>query len=207
MNFDDSRSDAKDRLRRAFASLQAARALLVLEQPCRDDAVNRAAAAALHAARALIDSQWAKDSQPGWDPYWRPGMARSVRAHEARSLEALQKLLSRFDSLAANLTLPADFSEYLRTLVEDGFEADSGEAPEYDAEEADLAVETALQLVATVARQMGLSGEFQARFSSFAVTDPIMPLKPALLAPARAKDAVPAGGSGRASGPPAGDNS
>ena len=178
MNFDDSRADAKSRLSRAFASLAAARSLLLLEQPCPDDAVNRASAAALHAARALIDSQWAKDSQPGWDPYWRPGMPRSLRAHEARSLEALQKLIDRFDRLAENLTLPADFGEYLRTLVEDGFDADSGEAPEYDVEEANLAVETALQLVATVARQIGMSGEFQARFSSFAVTDPIIPLSP-----------------------------
>jgi uncharacterized protein (UPF0332 family) len=183
------------RLRRAFSSLQSARALLAQEEPCTDDAVSRAAAAALHAVRALVESQWARDSQPGWDPLFRPGMSRPYGPHrgEARSIEALQRLLERFDTLAANLRLPPDFNQYLRTLVEDGQEADIGEAPEYEMDEAEDAVETALRLVATVAGQIGLSGEFQARFASFAVTDPVIPIDPAVLA-ARARATSPEGG-------------
>jgi hypothetical protein len=66
--------DVQGRLRKAHATLVAARALLNLEPPCRDDAVSRASVAALQAARALVDSKWARDSQPHWDPNWRPGM-------------------------------------------------------------------------------------------------------------------------------------
>lgn len=53
-----------------------ARALLHHKPPCRDRAVNRASVAALQAARALVDSQWARDSQPGSDPHWRPHMTK-----------------------------------------------------------------------------------------------------------------------------------
>ena len=59
---------------------------------------------------------------------------------EGVSLEALQKLLDRFERLSASLELAPDFTQYLRTLVEDGLAADSGEAPEYDDDEARVAL-------------------------------------------------------------------
>ena len=136
MTTPERRADAESRLRKAHATLGAAKALLALEPPCRDDAVNRAAMAALHAARALVDSRWARDSHPGWDPNWRPGMPRALSSRDGFSLDALQKLLDRFDRLSASLKLAPDFTQYLRTLVEDGLEADAGEGPEYDDEEA-----------------------------------------------------------------------
>jgi hypothetical protein len=163
MTTPDTRADAQSRLRRSFASLGGARALLVMQPPCCDDAVNRASAAALHAARALVDSQWAKDSQPGWDPTFRPGMLRPPTLSAERkqsSLDQFLHLLDKFERLAANMSLPADFTLYLRTLVEDGLDADTGEAPGYDLEEASLALETATQLVASVAAQMGQGVEF-----------------------------------------------
>jgi hypothetical protein len=166
MTSPDRRADAQSRLRRSFASLGGARALLTLPSPACDDAVNRASAAALHAARALVDSQWAKDSQPGWDPTFRPGMlARLGGLAEGRrlsSLDAFLKLLDRFEALAANMSLPPDFTLYLRTLVEDGLDADTGEAPGYDLDEASLALETATQLISSVAHQIGLGDEFRA---------------------------------------------
>ena len=159
----DRRADAQSRLRRSFASLGAARALLSLSPPSCDDAVNRASAAALHAARALVDSQWAKDSQPLWDPTYRPGMLRSPSVERKQtSVETIVRLLDRFESLAANMSLPPDFTLYLRTLVEDGLDADVGEAPGYDLDEASLAVETATQAVSSVAHQIGLGDEFRA---------------------------------------------
>ena len=162
----DRRADAQSRLRRSFASLGGARALLAMQPPSCDDAVNRASAAALHAARALVDSQWAKDSQPGWDPTFRPGMISRppnlAAERQGSSLDTFLKLLDRFEQLAANMSLPPDFTLYLRTLVEDGLDADIGEAPGYDLDEASLALGTATQLVSSVAQQMGLDDEFQA---------------------------------------------
>lgn len=159
MTTPERRADAESRLRKAHATLGAAKALLALEPPCRDDAVNRAAMAALQAARALIDSKWARDSHPDWDPNWRPGMPRALSSREGFSLDALQKLLDRFERLSADLKLAPDFTQYLRTLVEDGLEADAGEGPEYDDEEARVAIATSEQLVMTVAGQLGLRDE------------------------------------------------
>lgn len=158
----ERRANADSRLRKAHATLGAAKALLAIDPPCRDDAVNRAAMAALQAARALVDSQWARDSHPEWDPNWRPGMVRAVSTREGVSLEALQKLLDRFERLSASLNLPPDFTQYLRTLVEDGLAADSGEAPEYDDEEARVAIATSEELVMTVAAQLGIAEELRA---------------------------------------------
>jgi hypothetical protein len=158
----ERRANAESRLRKAHATLGAAKALLALDPPCRDDAVNRAAMAALQAARALVDSQWARDSHPDWDPNWRPGMVRAVSAREGVSLEALQKLLDRFERLSATLDLAPDFTQYLRTLVEDGLLADSGEAPEYDDEEARVAIATSEELVMTIAAQLGIAEELRA---------------------------------------------
>src|SRR5258707_803633 len=115
MTTPERRADAESRLRKAHATLGAAKALLGLDPPCRDDAVNRAAVAALQAARALIDSKWAPD-----------------------------------------------FTQYLRTLVEDGLEADAGEGPEYDDEEARVAIGTSEKLVMTVAGQLGLADDLRA---------------------------------------------
>jgi uncharacterized protein (UPF0332 family) len=165
MSATDTSTDATTQLRRSFASLAAARVLLRLDPPAYGDAVSRAAAAALHAARALVGSQWARDSQPGWDPDWRPGMPRSRRTLKDRSGAApdeLHRLLERFDRLAANARLPEDFTQYVRTLVEDGQDADSGESPDYDADEARQAVGTATRMVATVAGQLEMAVEFQA---------------------------------------------
>jgi hypothetical protein len=162
MTTPDRRADAESRLRKAHATLGAAKALLALDPPCRDDAVNRAAMAALQAARALVDSQWARESHPGWDPNWRPGMLCAVSTREGVSLEALQKLLDRFERLSASLQLAPDFTQYLRTLVEDGLAADSGEAPEYDDDEARVAIGTSEQLVMTVAALLGIDGELRA---------------------------------------------
>jgi hypothetical protein len=155
------RADAESRLRKAHATLGAAKALLALQPPCRDDAVNRAAMAALQAARALVDSNWARDSHPGWDPNWRPGMPRALSSRDGFSRDALEKLLDRFERLSASLKLAPDFTQYLRTLVEDGLEADSGEAPEYDDDEARVAIATSEQLVMTVAEQLGMAGELR----------------------------------------------
>jgi hypothetical protein len=188
MTSQERRADAQSRLRRSFSSLGAARALLGLMPPAYDDVVNRASAAALHAARALVDSQWARDSQPGWDPEWRPGMPRALRQQSDRSAwspDALHRLLDRFDGLAPGLHLPPDFTQYLRTLVEDGLEADTGEAPEYDADEARMAVSLATRVVASVAEQLAMAPEFRAAEATWsqvndAVTDPIaLPVTPA----------------------------
>jgi len=162
MTIPERRANAESRLRKAHATLGAAKALLALDPPCRDDAVNRAAMAALQAARALVDSQWARESHPGWDPNWRPGMLRALSTREGVSLDALQKLLDRFERLSASLKLAPDFTQYLRTLIEDGIAADSGEAPEYDEDEARVAIATSEQLVMTVAGQLGISEEFRA---------------------------------------------
>jgi hypothetical protein len=167
----DRRADAESRLRRSLTSLGAARALLNLQPPAYDDAVNRASAAALHAARALVDSQWAKDSQPGWDPEWRPGMPRSYRQaknSEVWSPDALHRLLDRFAGLAAQMGLPEDFTMYLRTLVEDGLEADTGEAPNYDEDEARHAVRLSTQMIASVAQRLSMGSEFEAAASEWA---------------------------------------
>src|SRR5256714_15069814 len=161
MTTPERRADAESRLRRAHAPLGAAKALLRLTPPCRDDAVNRAAMAALQAARALIDSKWARDSHPGWDPNWRPGMPRALSSRQGFSLEALQKLLDRFERLSASLKLAPDFTQYLRTLVEDGLESDAGEGPAYDDEEARVAIGTSEKLVMTVAGQLGLAEELR----------------------------------------------
>ncbi len=155
----ERRADAQGRLRKAHATLAGARALLNLTPPCRDDAVNRASVAALQAARALVDSQWARDSQPGWDPHWRPHMAKPGEPKDPSSVRRLHQLLDRFELLARGLALEPDFTDYLRTLVEDGLEADTGEAPEYDDDEARAAIETAERLVLKVADQLGLAGE------------------------------------------------
>jgi hypothetical protein len=162
MTSPERRADAESRLRKAHATLGAAKALLALDPPCRDDAVNRAAMAALQAARALIDSKWARDSHPDWDPNWRPGMPPALSSREGFSLDSLQKLLDRFERLSASLKLAPDFTQYLRTLVEDGLEADSGEGPAYDDEEARVAIATSEKLVMTVAGQLGLSEELRA---------------------------------------------
>lgn len=153
------RDDVQTRVRKAHATLQAARALLKHEPPLRDDAVNRASAAALQAARALVESQWARDSQPAWDPSWRPGMPKPGMPKDPLSAAAVQKLLERFEVLAARLGLGPDFTDYVRTLVEDGLDADFGEAPGYDEDEALQAIETAGKLVFTVAAQVGLGDE------------------------------------------------
>jgi hypothetical protein len=152
----ERRADAQGRLRKAHATLVAARALLNLEPPCRDDAVNRASVAALQAARALVDSQWARDSQPHWDPNWRPGMSPPGEPRDPYSVKRLHQVLDRFEVLARGLSLEPDFTDYVRTLVEDGLEADTGEAPEYDDDEARVAIETAQRLVLTVAGQIGV---------------------------------------------------
>jgi hypothetical protein len=89
-------------------------------------------------------------------------MVRAVSTREGVSLEALQKLLDRFERLSASLNLPPDFTQYLRTLVEDGLAADSGEAPEYDDEEARVAIATSEELVMTVAAQLGIAEELRA---------------------------------------------
>ncbi len=148
-------------MRKAQATLIGARALLNLQPPCRDDAVNRASVAALQAARALVDSQWAKDSQPGWDPHWRPHMTTPGEPKDPSSVRRLHQLLDKFEVLALGLALEPDFTDYLRTLVEDGLEADTGEAPEYDDEEARVAIETAERLVLMVANQLGLANELR----------------------------------------------
>ena len=173
------RADAESRLRKAHATLGAAKALLTLDPPCRDDAVNRAAMAALQAARALIDSKWARDSHPGWDPNWRPGMPRALSSREGFSLEALQKLLDRFERLSTSLELAPDFTQYLRTLVEDGLEADAGEGPEYDDDQARVAIATSEELVMTVAGQLGMREELRALAAA------VPPQPPAAVSPAR----------------------
>lgn len=162
MTFPERRADAQSRLRKAHSTLGAARALLSHQPPCRDDAVNRAAVAALQAARALVDSQWARDSQPSWDPTWRPGMVPGT-GKERFSVEGTRKLLDRFERLAAHLRLAPDFTQYVRTLVEDGLEADTGEAPEYDDDEARRAIETAEKLLMTVAAQIGVADQIQSK--------------------------------------------
>jgi len=159
MTTPERRADAESRLRKAHGTLGAAKALIALDPPCRDDAVNRASMAALQAARALIDSKWARDSHPGWDASWRT--PRALSAREGFSLEALQRLLDRFERLSSSLQLAPDFPQYLRTLVEDGLEADAGEGPEYDDEEARRAIATSEQLVMTVAGQLGMSEELR----------------------------------------------
>ncbi len=158
--------------------------MLSVDPPLRDDAVNRASAAALNAARALVGAQWAKISQNGWDPTWRPGMSRPPDAVgiDRHSRQAYDKLLDRFQLLAAGAGLPEDFILYLRALVDDGFEADAGETPEYDGEESDGAVETAMRLVAAVAEQLSMGAEYRARVAAFpgsenaATTDESRPL-------------------------------
>ena len=179
MTTPDRRADAQSRLRRSFASLGGARALLVMQPPSCDDAVNRASAAALHAARALVDSQWAKDSQPGWDPTFRPGMLSRpgslIAERKQSSLDAFLKLLDRFEALAANMSLPPDFTLYLRTLVEDGLDADNGEAPGYDLDEASLALETATQLISSVANQIGMGDELRAAQQTWVALPRIAP--------------------------------
>lgn len=180
----DRRADAESRLRRAFDALCAARVLLSQPRPLRDDAVNRASVAALNAARALVGAQWAKISANGWDPTWRPGMSRPPDASgiDRHSRQAYDKLLDRFQELAAGAGLPSDFTLYLRALVDDGFEADSGETPEYDTEESEHAVSTAWRLVAAVADQLNLGDEFRVRSASWpggdsaATTDEAMPI-------------------------------
>lgn len=165
MTSPDRRADAESRLRRAFEALRAARVLLAQDRPLRDDAVNRASVAALNAARALVGAQWAKLSSNGWDPSWRPGMSRPPDASGGgrQSKEAYDKLLERFQELASGAGLPVDFTLYLRALVDDGLEADSGETPAYDQEESEYAVTTAWRLVAAVADQLNLGEEFRAR--------------------------------------------
>jgi hypothetical protein len=159
MGIAERRADAQSRLRKAHATLGAARVLLGIEQ-CRDDAVNRASIAALNAARALIDSQWARDSNPGWDPTWRPGMPKPGQlAPDRFSADAMYQLLDRFEKVAQALWLPPDYTQYLRTLVEDGLDADHGESPGYDADEAMVAIATAEQLILVVAQQLGLAEE------------------------------------------------
>lgn len=169
MTSPDRRHDAESRLRRAFDSLRAARLLLSTEPPLRDDAVNRASVAALNAARALVAAQWAKISANGWDPTWRPGMSRPPDASgiDRHSRQAYDKLLDRFQELAAGAGLPNDFTLYLRALVDDGFEADSGETPEYDLEESEHAVNTAWRLVMAVADQINLGDEFRTRSAAW----------------------------------------
>ena len=160
MTTPERRADAESRLRKAHATLGAAKALIALDPPCRDDAVNRAAMAALQAARALVDSKWARDSHPDWDPSRRTPPALSSR--EGFSLDVLQRLFDRFERLSSSLKLAPDFTQYLRTLVEDGIEADAGAGPEYDDEEARGAIATSEQLVMTVAGQLGMSEELRA---------------------------------------------
>jgi hypothetical protein len=155
------RADAQSRLRKAHATLAAARTLVLLEPPLRDDAVNRASSAALQAARALLDSQWARESQPGWDPSWRPGMPLPGQPKDPLSQEAVRRLLERFQMLASSLGLAEDFTDYVRTLVEDGFDADLGDLPEHDDEEARTAISTAETLVYMVAARIGLVDELR----------------------------------------------
>jgi len=88
-------------------------------------------------------------------------MPRALSSREGFSLEVLQKLLDRFERLSASLKLAPDFTQYLRTLVEDGLEADAGEGPEYDDEEARVAIGTSEKLVMTVAGQLGLAEELR----------------------------------------------
>jgi len=123
--------DPREARRRGIAPAQGAcdarrgEGLIALDPPCRDDAVNRAAMAALQAARALIDSKWRGTAiQDGI----RTGGRHASRAlSRGFSLESLQKLLDRFERLSASLKLAPDFTQYLRTLIEDGLEADAGE--------------------------------------------------------------------------------
>jgi len=171
MTTPERRADAQSRLRRSFTALGGARALLAMKPPCPDDAVNRASAAALHAVRALVDSQWARDSQPHWDPTHRPGMSRPPGLAAERKLSSLDtflKLLDKFEALASNMSLPPDFTLYLRTLVEDGLDADTGEAPDYDLDEAARALQTANQLISAVASQIGMEKEFGSASASWA---------------------------------------
>lgn len=162
MTTPERRAGAESLLRKAHATLGAAKALVALDPPCRDDAVNRAAMAALQAARALVDSKWARDSHPGWDPNWRLGTPVALSSREGFSIDVLQRLLDRFERLSSSLKLAPDFTQYLRTLVEDGLQADAGEGPEYDDEEARGAIATSEHLVMTVAGQLGMSEELRA---------------------------------------------
>lgn len=142
---------ARLRLNKARASLEAARALMVA--PTWDDAVNRAAAAALHAARALLTLRGIRFTAPNAkiDPEWRPGMTRAPAA-ERFAAETLTALLDAFERTAPAAGLPADTAQYLRTLAEDGHDADQSDAAAFDESEAVESLDTAERLVAAVAR-------------------------------------------------------
>lgn len=146
------RAAARSRLRKAAQTLAAARTLLAAGPTCADDAVNRASAAALQAARALVDAH-GSPHDPFWDPEWRPGMQRR-RLHHRTTSDAIQELIAEFDRVAAAAPLPPDSTQYLRTLAEDGLAADSGEMLAFQPEEARLVLDTAQRLLGIVAERL-----------------------------------------------------
>jgi hypothetical protein len=144
---------AEMRLGKARQSLEAARALLI--EKLWDDAVNRAAAAALQAARALAawrgEVTGTRYKMPAWDPDYRPGMQRP--AYEKRiGADPVLQVIEAFQQVAPAVNLPADAPDYLRALVEDGADADRADSQAFDEEEGLKSVDAAEKLVAQAAK-------------------------------------------------------
>ena len=151
------RSETEGRLRKAEISLEAARALIERKPPCIDDAVNRASAAALQAARALVDARWPPhETEVPHDPTWRPGMPRQTPLGPY-SKASWHEIVKQFEKAADEMVLPSDATEYLKALVEDGQIADVGESATYESDEAHDAVRTAEKLVTSVAKSIQLA--------------------------------------------------
>ena len=129
------RSETEGRLRKAQVSLEAARALIERKPPCIDDSVNRASAAALQAARALVDARWPPRDAPPHDPTWRPGMAKPEPTGPYTKA-SWPVIVQQFEKASGEMALPFDIAAYLRALVEDGHLADVGDAVTYDPDEA-----------------------------------------------------------------------
>jgi len=154
MNSSFWRNETEGRLRKAQVSLEAARSLIARKPPCNDDAVNRASAAALQAARALVDARWPPRDEPP-DPYFRPGMT-PLSPTGPFTRASWPVIIAQFEKASSEMALPFDATEYLRTLIEDGAQADIGEAV-YEPDEAVEAVETAEKLVTSVTSMLGLA--------------------------------------------------
>jgi uncharacterized protein (UPF0332 family) len=141
------------RLGKARQSLEAARSLL--GEKLWDDAVNRAAAAALQAARALAawrgEVTGTRYKMPAWDPDYRPGMQRPTYEKRIGADPVLQ-VIEAFQQVAPAVNLPPDAPDYLRALVEDGADADRADAQAFDEEEAVRSVDNAEKLVAQAAK-------------------------------------------------------
>lgn len=151
------RSETEGRLRKAEVSLEAARALIERKPPCIDDAVNRASAAALQAARALVDARWPpRETEPAHDPTWRPGMTRQTPMGPYTKA-SWHEIVKQFEKAAHEMVLPSDATEYLKALVEDGHIADNGEAATWESDEALEAVRTAEKLVKSVGQTLPLA--------------------------------------------------